>query len=283
MEDLRISASNLGLFVMPDFCERCAWLMLKMSHRFAFQRPFPGILQYLDRLQKAIVHHYIDKYGKLPEWFGPYADAEGYLDTGKLSYTDPETGIELRGVPDEVLVRPDGSLTVVDYKTARHKDGKDVLFPKYVAQLNVYAHLLNQQEEDHAVSKAGLLYFQVQPHQEYEDDELLDLMTEEGLIAHFKAVPLEIKLEPDKMVPELLKKARKLFDRRTPPKGREGCKDCELLARMARLAKLGELKDQSELERFIDFQLKCNFGNDGNVPNSNPEGLIALWDFDDEV
>lgn len=43
MSEFRISASNLGLFLLEDYCDLCAWLMLKMGHRFAFQRPFPGM------------------------------------------------------------------------------------------------------------------------------------------------------------------------------------------------------------------------------------------------
>lgn len=279
MEDLRISASNLGLFVMPDFCERCAWLLLKMRHRFPFQRPFPGVMFHLDRQQKASSHQHFEKHGKPPKWFGPFADAKSDLDTGKLIYTDPESGVELRGAPDEVVILPDGSLAVIDFKTAKHKEGKDVLFPKYEVQVNAYALLLHQ-EEGKKVSKGGLLYFQIQT--DYDDDELLDLITKDGLDVHFKAVPVEMELDPEKIVLPLLMETRKLFKRRTPPAGKDGCKDCELLARMASLAKLGQLKDQADLERFVEFHMKRHRSDDEEISSFNPNGIFTLWDFDDE-
>lgn len=280
MNELRISGSNLGMPAMENFCERCYWLLLKMGNKFAFQRPFPGILFHADRLQKDVVHAHFGKYRKPPRWFGPFADAKDYLETGKLVYTDPETGIELRGAPDEVLLLPNGSLAVVDYKTARHKEGKDILLPKYKAQVNSYAFLLQHQEEARTVSKGGLIYYQFRT--DYDDDELLDLVTKDGLDAHFDPAPLVLELDPEKIVPALLMTTRKLFDRRTPPKGREGCKDCELLARMAILARVGQLKDQSDLERFIEFHRNRHFTDGEKCPSLDPDSIFTLWDFDEE-
>ncbi len=286
MNEFRISASNLGLFQLQDYCERCAWIMLKMSHRFAFQRPFPGILQYLDHLQKAAVHRYFDQYGKPPKWFGDFSDAKGYIETGKLVYVDSESGIELRGAPDEVVVLPDGSLAVIDYKTARHREGKDVLLPKYQAQVNAYAYLLAHHEEAYKVSKGGLLYFQIRT--EYAVDELLDLVTKDGLDAHFYGVPMVLDIDPENVVPPLLVKTRKLLSRRTPPKGREGCKDCELLARMANLAQIGEsaekmkkdygLREAERMWAAMDQYWKDR-GPEEEEACFDPEGIIGLWDF----
>ena len=280
MSDLRISASNLGLFDLEDFCERCAWLLLKMGNKFPFRRPFPGILFYADRQQKDAVHAYFDKNHKPPKWFGDFSDAEDCLETGKLVYTDPESGVELRGAPDLVTVLPDGSLAVIDYKTARHKEGKDILLPKYKAQVNAYAYQLTHQEEGNKVSKGGLIYYQIRT--DYDDDELLDLVTKDGLDAHFHAAPAVLNLDPEKIVTALLKKTRELFDLRTPPKGREGCKDCELLARMASLAKLGQLKNQSDLERFVEFHRKRHVSDDEEGTSFNLDSIFFLWDFDDE-
>jgi len=52
MENLKISAKNLGATALEDFCPRCYWIKLKMGNRLPFQS-FPGIFSSIDSYTKA--------------------------------------------------------------------------------------------------------------------------------------------------------------------------------------------------------------------------------------
>ncbi len=42
----------------------------------------------------------------------------------------------------------------------------------------------------------------------------------------------KVELKAETLIPELLRKARDIYERSRPPTGRDGCKDCELLERL---------------------------------------------------
>jgi hypothetical protein len=258
-----------------------------MRNNLPFNFPPAGVLNRCDALQKRAIRLYYDEYGKAPDWFGPFKDAESYIDVGFMEYTDPVSGIGLRGGPDEVSVLPNGTVQVVDYKTAKPKGSDEALFFRYATQVNAYAYLLARQEEEYKVSRVGLLYFLVQT--DHSDEELADRFTKEGLDFHFRAHPFEIELDPEGMIPPLLRQVAGLWERKTPPKGKKDCKDCKLLATMAKLAKIGEATDElgysddpekmARLSLFMDFQLR-------DLPSRpiglDPDGLLANWDLDGE-
>ena len=55
--------------------------------------------------------------------------------------THEETGVTLRGVPDELLHLEDGGYHIVDYKTTRGSSVQHSLYPAYEVQLNAYAYI----------------------------------------------------------------------------------------------------------------------------------------------
>ena len=58
MDQFKISAKALGALAMPDSCDRCTWIKLKVKN-LPFQI-FPGIFSTIDAYTKKIVHHWID-------------------------------------------------------------------------------------------------------------------------------------------------------------------------------------------------------------------------------
>lgn len=66
MEQIKISAKNLGAVAMPDFCPRCFWIKLKTANKLPWQI-FPGIFSSIDAYTKHCVHAMI-KLPTLPGW-----------------------------------------------------------------------------------------------------------------------------------------------------------------------------------------------------------------------
>lgn len=121
---------------------------------------FPGIFSTFDCMQKVFIREHLAEHNKLPEWFKEFGCSCALAETpSTLKFRGPATDILLVGIPDEVLVKKDKSLLLLDYKTAKHTKNQDSLFPIYEGQLNAYAWLL--ENLDHGkVSRSGLVYFE---------------------------------------------------------------------------------------------------------------------------
>ena len=77
VEQIRISAKNLGAAALPDFCPRCFWLRLR--NKLPFQI-FPGIFSSIDSYNKRIVHSWFNKHNRPPDWMRALGDIVGYRD-----------------------------------------------------------------------------------------------------------------------------------------------------------------------------------------------------------
>lgn len=228
-DQIRISAKNLGAFALPDFCARCAWLTLHMAHRLPFQI-FPGIFSTIDSATKRVVHSYFDVHGRPPGWLTELGDIATYREPPHYSKFSAVVGthnILLRGTPDGMLVRPDGSHVIVDYKTARFTATQDALFPMYETQLNVYA-LLGDRCGFRPVGDLALIYMEPivddPPSAERRCDEM-------GFQLGFSSHIVRVRLQPDLIEP-LLTRVRELHDARTPPAGRPSCNNCRLTSEL---------------------------------------------------
>lgn len=60
MEQIKISAKNLGQVALEDFCPRCYWIKLKTSNKLPYQI-FPGIFSSIDAYTKKCAHALIEK------------------------------------------------------------------------------------------------------------------------------------------------------------------------------------------------------------------------------
>ena len=144
MKPIQISGKNLGqLALSGEFCPRCFWLRLHCQQRLPYQI-FPGIFSTIDSLSKKVTAAHFRRYGKAPDWFNELGKLKELVPVphhSKFRFMDDTTGILLTGAPDDLVLKVNKTLVVVDYKTARFTENQDSLLPLYRVQLNSYAFI----------------------------------------------------------------------------------------------------------------------------------------------
>ena len=231
LDAFRISAKDLGSLAMPDCCERCFWI--HRHYKIPFQI-FPGIFSSIDSYTKKVVHGYFEKYKKAPDWMAPLGKIKNYVEPPsrkEFRVFDDSSGVTLTGVPDEVLVRMDGTYMIIDYKTARYTEKQDEMLPVYDIQLNGYAYIA---ERCGLKPVVGLALVYTEPRTEEHDAMDEGNRTVDGFKMPFGIKVVSVDLKPDKVLP-LMKKTRTIYDNKQPPKGRDGCKDCDCLAKLVEI------------------------------------------------
>lgn len=241
MEPITISARTLGELELPDFCPRCFWIKLHCENKLPYQIPMPGIFGSIAAYVPKLIHEFFDQNSVLPPWFPDIGKVRSYvpgrdLHWSKFTVDDPKTKITVRGTPDDVFRLSNGSHHIVDYKTAKATEKQDELFPLYEVQLNLYAYIA-QARGLSPISRLSLIY--MEPQTEVEPDGIEDLMANDSFALNFKATLVPVDLRADKLIPELLQRARKICDSSKPPSGRGGCKDCRLLERLMAVVQVG--------------------------------------------
>jgi CRISPR/Cas system-associated exonuclease Cas4 (RecB family) len=283
VKQFRISAKNLAQLNIDNTCERCFWNLARLRHRVPFNI-FPGIFSTFDRIQKTLVENGLENTGQFPKWLGEMADASGIADTPpRLEYVHQGTNIVLVGVPDHVYEWSDGSVSPVDYKTARFSNGQDALKPLYEAQLDAYSFLL--EVKCRLTSDRGALVY-------FEPKGEAVTLTKEGFtqpwIVH--VVGIEVSGERTK---ELLARARDIYDLDIPPDSRAECPDCDLLQKVLAVTKRQQarvhdsLRFMTSTERArhlasLNYQLtgeRDRLGEDPVPTEGTPGSLMAMWDW----
>lgn len=228
MSQITISAKDLGVLALPNFCPRCFWIRMHCQNKLPFQI-FPGIFSSIDSYTKKVTNIHFDRHQRLPSWLeelvtmGKPVKVPHY---SKFRVLDEESDVLLRGTPDEILQKDDGSHIIVDYKTAKFTKTQDSLLPLYEVQLNAYAYIGERCGFDPI---AGLALVYMEPQTDLTEDLLDDLVKQEGFLMAFDGHILEIGLDANKIVPPLLKEVRRIHDLESAPGGNEGCRDCQLL------------------------------------------------------
>jgi hypothetical protein len=234
MEQIRISAKNLGALALPSFCPRCFWIKMH-SPGLPFQI-FPGIFSSIDSYTKKVIKIHFDRYAQMPSWlgeFGLHAKPVKAPHHSKFNVADEKTDVLLTGAPDEMLQKDDGSYIILDYKTSKYTQTQDSLLPMYEVQLNAYAYI-GERQGFAPVSRLALVY--MEPLTDLSPDHLDSILHEDGFLMGFGGHPLEIKLNCEKTIPPLLKEVRRIFDQPFPPTGNTECKDCKLLDELIRIS-----------------------------------------------
>lgn len=230
MADLVISAKNLGEFARANPCPRCRWLA-HHARPLPYQT-FPGIFSSIDRYNKRIVHAYIDRERRLPQWLASLGHSDEYIDPPNyrtFSVRDPSTGVTLRGEADGIFRMADGSCTIVDYKTSKYSRAQGGLFPLYRAQLNGYAFIANRLGMG-PVSQLALVY--MEPVTDQEAAEAPAVVDQHGFVMGLKATVVPVDVDPDGMIPDLLRKAQAVLSAPAPGPGKHGCKECTAVDRL---------------------------------------------------
>lgn len=221
----RFSPSRISVLQVPDFCPKCFFRLIKLNFKTAFDFGTPYIMQQLDRHQKRIANVALRQDGELPKFFGPFKAATQVVPVDWLSCFHPETNIQLFGYTDLVFEFEDGSVGIIDNKTAMAKDESHPLFHRYKAQTCLYKYMMEHGPSPRSVSQLGLLYYEFRRPS---DDEMDDCYNDEEVWAPFTPRFVNVDgSESESLTNDLLKRLRYFLDLKAAPEGKDGCKDCK--------------------------------------------------------
>jgi len=229
-----IGVKELGNLAKEDFCPRCFWYERKFG---PFPSIFPGIFNVIDRNLKRSIWERWKKERRLPKWLN-VKSVERILTTESIGTIEEKhkqkylvalhkkSGFILRGAPDLILKLKDGTLHIIDFKTARFKEDKedDQFFPMYEVQLNGYAILATKIK----VSQLSLAYFN--PTDKISEE----VFSENSFRLDFEPKVISVKIKKG-LISNLLMKAKKILDSKEPPPGRENCRGtCYYLSKIGK-------------------------------------------------
>ena len=135
-----------------------------------------------------------------------------------------------------MLRKDDGSIVIIDHKTAKLSKAQEALVPVYSVQLNSYAWIAERCGLG-PVSEVGLVYFE--PQTIKSPDDLSQSMSEDGLDLVFRPTSLPLLLNM-RSIPPLLQRVRSIADLDEPLPATESCKDCQALDAIQRFTGDGE-------------------------------------------
>ena len=190
---------------------------------------FPGIFSSIDRYTKQVILAHLQREGHLPPWMSPIGDAAGHIDPphwSRFKAQDENTGATLRGEADAIFRLSDGTCAIIDYKTSRYNPDNRGQHRIYRAQLNSYAWI-GQRLDLPPVSRLALIYMEPAT-----DDSAVgtpELVDDAGFAMGFRPRVVDVDLDPERLIPPLLRRAARLHALTTPPKSRNGCRDCAAL------------------------------------------------------
>lgn len=228
MNTFKITPRNLGSLELPSLCLACFWYLCKLYFRPPFNSFGAALFNDCQKMQEAMIGYYLEKDGCLPTAFAPFCDIKRRCNVNKhwnkFGYTH-ESGVWLYGSPDEVFERADGSILILDHKTAHPKaaDAPDPFKPQYEVQTIGYGMIAELGLDLGKVSAGALAYWDLQHKQVMEDPK--KFIRDGQLWATFvpKVVPVEIDYA---RVNKLLAEAVKIWKSSTPPEGNDGCREC---------------------------------------------------------
>ena len=186
---------------------------------------------------------YLQREGRLPPWMAPAFYTNGgnaveHLDPphwSRFKATDEATDVTLRGEADAMFRLADGACAIVDYKTSRYNPDNRSQHRVYRAQLNAYAWIA-QRLDFPPVSRLALVY--MEPATDPEGAAAADSIGPHGFVLGFRPRIVEVELNPQRLIPPLLRHAASIHALTAPPQAREGCRDCAALDGL--LAALGK-------------------------------------------
>lgn len=226
MEQVRISAKDLGELELATFCPRCFWIK-RHAQALPYQI-FPGIFSSIDSYSKKITSLYFAQHKVLVKWLAAKLDGQPVKVPHHTKYRTlhTPTGVLLTGVPDEIIRLSDGAYSILDYKTAKFTGKQDELFPMYKVQLNAYAYIGEHLETQPFQPVRSLFLVYYEPITDIYTAKIGALVDDDGFRLAFSQNVLEIELQTE-LIPKLLERVREIYDSPYAPEGRVGCKDCQ--------------------------------------------------------
>lgn len=295
-DSLAITPRNLGAVCLPGYCPKCFKRLLHMRFHAPFNHFGAAIFGDAQSCQEAILGYYLAKSGCLPKQFAPFCDCAERTECSKhwskFRYTH-SNGVVLYGQPDEVLNRKDGTLCIIDHKTAHAKGDDDPFHNQYELQVIGYANIAEGLGLGE-VTLAGLLYWDAQVTPIVEKPE--DYFEDGKLWMSFKPKGLEIEVDYAKLDAPI-KELKAIWKAKTLPEGREGCDDCKRMELLLGFDEQFRAQDQLFINRYsFDRRLRdsllqrefrrhmlrrdafLELEQSGDLAFAN-DGVVANWEF----
>ena len=190
---------------------------------------FPGIFSSIDSYTKRVVLGHLEEEGSLPAWMSGFGDTAGHIDPphwSRFKATDEATGATLRGEADAIFRLADGTCVIVDYKTSRYNPDNRSQHRVYRAQLNAYAWIAERLDFPKP-SRLALVY--MEPATDSETVDIAGAADDNGFVLGFRPRVVDVDLEPDRLIPPLLRQAVRIHGLASAPEPRNGCRDCAAL------------------------------------------------------
>lgn len=222
----KISPRFAGQVELDDYCPRCGWFGLRIKH-MPFEKGFPGIMFYLEQVQKAVILDHFESNEEAPYYFGPFTDCTKPLAFPTLMTANhADSDVQLTARPDMMFRRANGNALLVDLKTSKPNGGGIVFRPQYEIQVIGYSWVA---EAAHfaKVDAAGLLYCEIL-HEQVKDKPS-GFTTKGGFNVPFRLEMHPVALNYARLT-KCLKEMKRLWDLSSPPRGVENCKNCALLS-----------------------------------------------------
>jgi PD-(D/E)XK nuclease superfamily len=226
MNEIRISASKLAGVAVADFCERCYWLRLHLSHKLPFES-FPSIFTEIASYTKDIVHSWLVVHGMPPTWLSNLGRVVYSCEPphwSKFQTVDEIYDIRLTGEADAIFQCADGSYVIVDYKTVRFNDEEDrKLRPRYKLQLNTYARIAADRGFA-PISHLALVYMEPAASGDAIND--CENCREDGFVMAFRARVEPVQLD-DGLLANAMARTREIFELTHAPDDNPRCDNCK--------------------------------------------------------
>jgi hypothetical protein len=223
---LQITPKRLGQISMDSYCPRCYWYLLKQKFHPPFDHFGGAIFSNMESAQMAIVGDLLEQNGELPKEFHPFCDLTSRVafprHWSKFRHT-LESDVVLYGVPDDIFEVSDGSIAVIDFKTAQPRGAEDPFLPCYELQVIGYAYIAEFGLKLGEVSKAGLFYWGAEHKKVVSEPG--KFYRSQQLWMPFTPKPHAIEIDYS-LLDAPLKEAGRLWKAKTPPERSENCKDC---------------------------------------------------------
>ena len=190
---------------------------------------FPGIFSSIDRYTKQVIVSHLDREGHLPPWMSGIGEAKAHIDPphwSKFKATEEKTCVTLRGEADAIFQLNDGTCAIVDYKTSRYNPDSRSQHRVYRAQLNAYAWIA-QRLDFPPVSRLALAY--MEPATDDDTISSTSPVATDGFALSFRPRLIEVDLDPERLIPPLLRQATRIHEMPAPPEPRNKCRDCAAL------------------------------------------------------
>jgi len=234
---ITLSPSEVGKPLLEDFCPRCFWFTKKfpIKDKHPFSSPMAGILSITDKYVKDVVKWHLQKLNQLPTWIlNQLQNFYSHLDFENIRLIRPTSwrvslfdgACLLSGQADKIIEFSDGSLFIIDYKTAALTDYQTKLRPLYEAQLNAYAYLANKKLGKPVL---GLALVYLDPEYKNLNDEVMLHRTKEQFLFGFNPTVVPVKLMDNEWIENLCQTLFEILSLDSPPEGRSNCEGCNTL------------------------------------------------------